>query len=177
MELKNKILITIAILIVMCLVLGMVILHVLNREEILQSSTYTEMFGSQSMRQDMSPMESGIIENMTLDIVRISDEVNGTAMATVNVTIPDVPTILIETVESFPDIDNIDESVLDNKFTANMQNHFITLRKEVEVVQQGGRWQIADEDFVDNLIDEQISVLFVRILEHTDFEPMALPSF
>ena len=173
MKSKKRILISTLIILIICLGLGLT--WFLTTEEILQSSTYMEMFEIEGLEQEMSPMEQGIIENMTLDIVRISDEINGIATATINITIPDVPSIFIETVESFPNIENMSESAFKNRLTSNMQNQFITLREEFEVIQQGGMWRILNSEDIDNLINDQITALFIRILEYTEFEPITLP--
>ena len=177
MRSKKIILSVIVTLTITCLALAWFIFRGLTEEEILQSSSYADMFGSESVRRDVSPMESGIAENMILDIVRISNEINGTATATVNITIPDVASVFIETIESFPNMQNVSETIFNNRMIANMQNYTITLRREFDVVQQGGEWQIANREDIDRLISEQQTALFIKMLEYSDFEPMALPTF
>jgi len=122
-------------------------------------------------------MASGIMENMTLDIAEISDEVDGTATATINITIPDIGSIFIETLESFPDTEEIDEDIFENRFVANMQNHTIVLRREFEVVEQSGIWQITNKEYIDDLISEQQTAIFIKLLEYSEFEPITLPTF
>jgi len=173
---KKIILITIIALIGLC-VLAWVIFRAGNLETVLQSSTYIEMFEPEDIGHDMNLMAHGIVENMTLDIVRISNETNGIATATINITIPDVASALIETMESFPNMENIDEATFENRFTSNMQNHFITLRKEFEVIQQGWAWRVSNREDIDNLIDEQQTAMFIRLLEYSEFEQITLPTF
>jgi len=174
---KNKILIAIVILTAVC-ILGWIILSVLNTEEVLQSSSYVEMFGAESIGANVDPIEAGILENMTIDIVRISNANNNRATATMNITIPDVASAFIETIDSFTNIENVSDAVLHNRFSSNLQNHsFITVRREFEVIQQGGTWRILNKEDIDSIIDEQETELFIRLLEHSDFEPITLPTF
>jgi len=141
-------------------------------EEILQSSTYKEMFGISNMEQGQNPVAYGILENMTFDIVEISDMNNNSAIATINVTMPDMVRIYLEIADSVEALGDISENVLWDMAMLNIQNYFITVRREMEVIQNGERWRILNRSEIDDIILEQQNELVIELIKRTEFEPI-----
>ena len=93
MNSKKVILIIIVVLIAICLVLAWFILRGQTEEKILQSSSFIEMFGDDSIGLEQD-IPNTFRANMKFDIIGISNENNGRAMATINVTMPDLARVL-----------------------------------------------------------------------------------
>ena len=172
MKLKKGILVIISVLVILCLGLTWFILRSISEEEIIQSSSFIDMFGLENMGQPYNAVAQGIVENMHFDIVGISGEVNDRAIATISVTVPDIVRIYIETVDSFQSLEGVSDNIFYDRLASNMQNHSMTIRRDFEVMQKSGEWRILNRREIDNLIEEQLDKLMLELLRRVDFTPV-----
>ena len=164
---KKIVLIVILILVVVGIALTWFIISRQNQEEVLQSSSYVEMFGL--INENENTLEYSFRENMTFDIVEISEANNGRNIATINVTMPDLVMTHRELYERYSN-DNMTDDEAERKIKNYMQSHFVTVRRDFEVAKERGEWRIRNTEELNELIVEQVEALFIEILSTINFD-------
>jgi len=170
MKSRNTLLIILAILILVLLVLSWAIFRSLGSEEVLQSSSYVEMFGTTSMGENN--LNDEFKRNIRLDIVEVNRDRNGTSTARTNVIMPDLIRTYREINENY-DVNNMSTRELDEKLIVYLRNNLTTIQREFEVINQGGNWVISDNSNFDALLEEQADALMMEIFRSMIFEPFS----
>jgi len=143
-----------------------------NTEKVLQSSSYAEMFGLENIGIAENTPEHKVLENMTIDIIEIFEGNNYQTMATVDINMPDIIRIALETADDFQHSENFLDIDFNNALMSNIENHFITFRREIEVIEENGKWNIVDRSEIDNILFEQGEQLLIELILRLDMEPI-----
>jgi len=165
---SKKILIIILILLVISIALIWFITSRLNQEQVLQSSSYVEMFGTVSMGESI--VHNEVRRNMRFDIIEVTENNNGINVARANVIMPDLAKSFRAVHENY-NIRNMTTEEVDEKMVIYLQNNFKTVQREFEVIRQNGEWQISDNSIINDLFEEQASSLLYEMLRTMEFEP------
>lgn len=166
---KKILLIVILILVVVGIALTWFIISRQNQDEVLQSSSYVDMFGTDGIGENI--VRDSFRENIRFDILEISEDGNEASVAKINVVMPDLAKTFREIHEKF-NTHNMQSDELDAKMRTYMNNHSTTIQREFEVVKQNGEWIIVNNEEFNILMAEQLDALTLELLRTIEFTPI-----